>query len=527
MITRSAYPAPRLHAGPVVSERGFWAATLLLLTLLAFVLRSGQFFNPIDGLDEQLYFYIGDRMLQGAIPYVDLWDRKPYGLFALFAAMRWMGGPDMAFVKIVATGCAALTALIVSAIANRTASRGPAVLAGAFYLIATYQLWGAKPQTAIYYNLPITFAFWLTLDCSAALASRGDRSRVFAAMLLAGLCIQIKTNAVFEGASLGAWVLWRMLRAQAPVQRIAGMTAGMVLLGILPTIAVGLGYAKAGHFGDFWFANFESLLLKRGTLGAAAQLRVWSMLALVAPVLTVLAWGLYRATGGGRRWTDHLVLLAAWSVAGMVDAVAIGGFWPHYALPLAVPAAILSAHAFATPRLGPIAFTLLSAYPVAEATVLDRISAIRTREIAARTVAAIPDDVRTTCMFIYEGPVIYYHLKQACTVTRFVFSDHLRSSAEAHALPEDATRALREALAARPGVILGLEGSTWKERNLANDRIMAGTLARDYVPIARLPHHYYYIGREWLVVWRRRDLVRNLSKLGGYQPSASMKDGVA
>ncbi len=188
----------------------------------------------------------------------------------------------------------------------------------------------------------------------------------------------------------------------------------------------------------------------------------------------------------------------------LLDVVALGGFWPHYALPLAVPAAILAGHAFAAPRWGRIAFAVLIVYPSFDAVVFDRVTSANERRIAAATLAAIPPDAPTRCLFIYEGPVIYYHLTHACLVTKFAFTDHLRSSAEAPALGEDAGFALRAALAKRPGTILTLQGSLWTERNRANDAIMAAALQHDYRPVARLPHRHYSTGREWLIVWRRR-----------------------
>ena len=481
----------------------WWAVGLLLLGI-AVALRSAQFGNAINGLDEQYYLLVGDRMLHGAVPYVDLWDRKPWGLFALFAAIRLLGGDGVVQAQLVATLFATATALTVSAIAVRTLPRTPAILAGIFYLVALQSLWGGTTQTPVFYNLPVALAAWLALRTAPDLIGRHDMARAFGAMLLCGLAMQIKTNAVFEGAAIGLWLLWRMHRAQAPTGRIAATVAGFALLGLLPTVAVAAGYAATGHFPAWWFAGYQSQLLKHGTAGPVALLRLREMAGLLGPVAAIAAIGAARITS----WRDEHVLLAAWALIALADALALGGFWPHYALPFAVPAAILAGHAFAAPRWGKIAFFVLIAYPCTDALLLDRITAADERRIATATLAAIPADAPTRCLFIYEGPAIYYHLTHACLVTRYAFTDHLRSSAEADALGEDSHRALREALARRPGTILTLDPSLWTERNTVNDGIVAAALARDYVRVARLPHRHYSLGRESLIVWRRRDLVR-------------------
>ena len=77
-----------------------------LLFLAAFLLRMPHFGDPLYQIDEQFYLLVGDRMLHGAIPFVDIWDRKPIGLFLLFAAIRLLPGDGILAYQLVATGCA-------------------------------------------------------------------------------------------------------------------------------------------------------------------------------------------------------------------------------------------------------------------------------------------------------------------------------------------------------------------------------------------------------------------------------------
>ncbi|BCI72928.1 hypothetical protein SPKIRA_37580 (plasmid) [Sphingomonas paucimobilis] len=70
---------------------GGQGTVLLLLTLVALVARARTFGNPVIGFDEQFYLLVGDRVLHGALPYVDIFDRKPIGLFLLYAGARSLG----------------------------------------------------------------------------------------------------------------------------------------------------------------------------------------------------------------------------------------------------------------------------------------------------------------------------------------------------------------------------------------------------------------------------------------------------
>ena len=85
-------------------------AGILLFTVL---LRVWDFGNPVIHVDEQFYLLVGDRMLHGAVPYLDIWDRKPIGLFLLYAFFRLLPGDGILAYQFAACASAALTALIV------------------------------------------------------------------------------------------------------------------------------------------------------------------------------------------------------------------------------------------------------------------------------------------------------------------------------------------------------------------------------------------------------------------------------
>jgi hypothetical protein len=53
-------------------------------------------------------------MLDGALPYVDIWDRKPIGLFLLYAAIRLLGGDGILAYQVTATAFAVATAAVLS-----------------------------------------------------------------------------------------------------------------------------------------------------------------------------------------------------------------------------------------------------------------------------------------------------------------------------------------------------------------------------------------------------------------------------
>ncbi len=72
----------------------------LLLLLVALATRGALFGSPLIHSDEGFYLLVGDRMVQGAWPFVDIFDRKPVGLFLIFAAIRAVGGDGILLYQL-------------------------------------------------------------------------------------------------------------------------------------------------------------------------------------------------------------------------------------------------------------------------------------------------------------------------------------------------------------------------------------------------------------------------------------------
>ncbi len=472
----------------------------LLLLASSLLIRLPQFGNVLFGEDGQFYLLVGSRMVHGAIPYVDIWDRKPFGLFALFALFNMVGGDAFLVAQLAATLSTAATAFIVALIARRSVGQLPAAGAGIVYMLLVSLLGGDATQTPLFYNLLIAAAAWLVLRTAPALDAPRDLQRALAAMLLCGVAIQIKTIAVFEGVAIGCWLLARMWRV-VPNGLIIRRLLIFASVGLAPTLAVALGYAAIGHFDSWWFANVLSQLRKEGGLAPESLERLSEL----APFMALMA---LTAIMGARHMgpSPQRSLLVTWSCFAFADAFALGNFWWHYALPFALPVSTLSASLFAAPRTGKLFFLLLTAYPLVDSQIFDRINAARAQHSLRTTLAAMPRDTSTQCLLAYEVPAAYYVLTQACLVTPYTFVDHLRSSAEARALPVDASSALRSALARKPGTILTIGGSQWRMRNRANDAMLAQALQRQYRLVARLPFRRGPASGQTFLIWRRNDL---------------------
>ncbi len=445
-----------------------WVLILLLLLVAAFALRARHFGNPVIHIDEQFYLLVGENMLHGRLPLVDFWDRKPPGLFLIFAAIRLLGGNGIVEYQVVATLFAAATAFLLALMAARFAPLFAAILAGFCYLLYLGLFGGEGGQTPVFYNLLVALSATLTL--AAISRERFDgRAFVFAslAMLVAGLAIQVKYTVVFEGAFFGLALLWRARATGASWPALAACALFWALLGIAPTVAAYAFYASIGYGGDFIFANFLSTSARAVQEGKVAE-RLVKMFGMSAPLWVCAILGrIGRDPAAIPDLRAHDFALG-WAAAVVGGVVLFGTYFEHYTLPMLVPLSVAAAPALADWRSGvgivsrgrawrlPFLIFVPLFGLVAQELVLAK--NIRNRG-GATAFYAMADWIRPRlrpgqCIYVHDGDPLLYRETGSCFPTRWSFPAHLDNLVEAEALGVDPVAELRRIMAARPRFVI-------------------------------------------------------------------------
>lgn len=478
-----------------------WRLELVALAIAAFLIRARYFGDPLIDPDEAFYLLTGDRMLHGAVPYLDIWDRKPVGLFLLYAAMRAIGGAGVLGYQVVAGIFAAATSVVIAVIARRIAPPGAALVAGLLYIPALAMAGGQGGQAPVFFNLPMALAVLLTLG-AAGRSPASIRGRGIAAMALVGVAIQIKYSVVFEGIFLGlalCWTAWRADPRPAPRLIDAALWAGVALV---PTLAAFLTYAAIGEAQAFLYANFISIG-ERGPYGHALR-DLWRAFARLIPILIPLAatalipraWRSWHCDAAARR--AHRFVLG-WAGAALAGYAVMGSYFNHYALPLLVPLAILASPAFAIRRwrigvslaVAALGF-LFARYALdAEARTINRGGAAYAQQITD----TIRPLLRGGNLYVFYGEPIFYLTTGSSLPSRWAFPYHLSLTREAPALGVNAAAEVTRILDTRPAVIL--------DRDIIDDEINPVTrailnqrLKRDY-RLAAAFKRTYYTDRIW------------------------------
>jgi hypothetical protein len=470
---------------------------LAVFALVALATRALWFGDPVADFDEQIYSLIGWRMTHGDLPFVDVWDRKPFVLFAIFGAAHWLFGPEPLAYQFIACLFAVAGALLVYALARQLVDRVSATVAGSLYLILIAAYGSYSAQSEIFHTPLMLAMLWLLCDRQRPDAAK----RAVLAMLIGGVALQIKYTVLPQCIFFGGYALFADWRDGAGPCRLARRAAIYALAGILPTALVAALYLGAGHFAEFWFANFVSFFERTS---AGGRLRPDLFVAL-SPLALIMVFGIYAAVrlNPPRHWRTY-ALFVAWSVATLGTVLLPGTIYLYYYAALA-PAAALVAVPLIDVR-APTKFIPAAALLVGTGYLLnlpDRYAYSQSeRRAEARLSATIAPYVgpKRDCLYIFDGPAALYRTTGTCLPTRYLYPDHLNNWLERHSLEVDQLAEISRILAMRPGVIVTADHAMTVQRKVNLNLIRKATQA-DYRPLITASLH----DRE-VTAWVRRDL---------------------
>ncbi|MBX7200110.1 MAG: hypothetical protein K1X51_12145 [Rhodospirillaceae bacterium] len=488
---------PRAHVAP-----------LALVALFITLLRALYFNNPAVNIDEQFYLMAADRWLNhGQLPFVDIWDRKPIGIFLIYApAVLWFKNGVLGY-QLLGLAATLATAAVVYRMGLWFGGRFVA-LAGAVFYGAILMLWsGAGGQTPVFYNLPMALGAYLILKVlhAPSLRGRAIAASFLGAAFLFGLALQIKYICVFEICALSLLGLGALLAdKRLTPAHAAALAFGMVILGLAPTAAAGAVYTAIGHWDEFWFSNFVSIFGKKSWRFTLGMYLLTVASALIYCVIFWIFTGIALARGlndrpavAGYKW---LVLgLALWLAAAVFGALMLGNPILHYFLPTAVPLALLSALGVerlaerrateAKPFGAQIKFWFggsVALCCIAALVINIQSSARRGAAQVYPAAAFLKEHLDRGCPYVFNDFPVLYYLTQCAAPSVYAFPNHLTETAELHALAVDTETELRRVLGNHPGMIF-VRRPFPPELDAGQIAILEDVLKADYEPAKQFP----------------------------------------
>jgi 4-amino-4-deoxy-L-arabinose transferase-like glycosyltransferase len=273
MISRGKYQSTFDQVSALLTERSW--ITFTALALLVVLIRWATFYQSELDWDESLYVLVAQDWLKGNPPYTKVWDNKPPGIYALFAATLATIGRSMLSIRMLACVFISITCFFLYKIGALLEKNGKKVgfLAGTFYAIVTVTSGGDAANTELFFATFVVIAFYLFFVSKFHLTFNLDANilrRFFFVGLLLGLGFQVKYVALFDcvalaGIFLLSWLLQNRLKDG--YWSIASAVSITILGFIVPTMVVVLYFLWVGHFGDYAYANFTANKLRTVSVG--------------------------------------------------------------------------------------------------------------------------------------------------------------------------------------------------------------------------------------------------------------------
>ena len=315
-----------------------WPAYSLLIAYVAialFVRAPGYLFSELNW-DEALYRLMADSLLRGHAPYTEFWDRKPVGVFVVFAVVQGIFGSDILALRLVTSVGVGVSAFLLALLARRLfpTSPGTGVLAGALYILYSMHNGGEGTNTELVFT-PLYLAGAVIVFNAAACHRRGLVLPSFLAGLLVGAAVQVKYIVVFDIMAFAAIYLVTQLRdfRWTEIRRL-GIVALATGIGIvLPTAVVFLWYLSIGRVADFFLSNIianEALLGETAPAfsiqGLIDGLRQYDILVLGAAAAVLLGPFLGDTSEHKRNW----FAIVAWLLAMSLSLLFLRRFADHF-----------------------------------------------------------------------------------------------------------------------------------------------------------------------------------------------------
>jgi len=478
-----------------------------MVGLLAIMLRWPFFGHPAADCDEQIYQLIGERMLDGALPYIDIWDRKPIGLFLIFALANLIGGAGPLPYQILACVAAVGGGMLVYHLAKRFTDGMGALVAGMLYVLYLSVFEGRIGQTEVFFvplliaMASLTVRMFQTVDSDAV-----HRLGLFA-MALGGVTLQIKYTALPQCILFGVLALARQVHLGIRPSVLATRCVIYGAAGLLPTgIAISI-YTYIGHVDAYIYANFLSIFSRGVVDQAVTDNYLFHIIARSTPLFLAALVGVVNYISRVGRNTPLYLVIVGWTASAVTGSVMIGNFYIHYFSPIVPGLIILAAPALSRTWAGATlsALCLYSGFFLLAQE--DRTAMAREDwqgyDKMLRAVAPYVAPERGECLYIFDGPTSLYRDTHSCLPTIYAYPDHLSNSVEVRSIGVDTSAEMARILKTRPAVIITASEHIVPSYNKATAAQVDRAVAQAYVRVGS-----YTNMRRMLYVNVRQDLLR-------------------
>jgi 4-amino-4-deoxy-L-arabinose transferase-like glycosyltransferase len=334
----------------------FTPVLLVAVLVLTWILRMNFWGQPFE-MDEGLHAYMGWGMLQGLVPFKDMYNTKPPGIYALHALLFLFAEPTALNIKVFASIYTLLTTIAVFFTARKLAGDTAGLLAALLFGIFSSgpNIQGGGVNSEVFMVLPYTLAAYSLLR---ALETEEPKHYLLFG-IFTGLACTLKQVAAVNLLWIALYLVFRIVRARDWNTRARAVVDGLwvaagAALPWLPFVGYFFVNDALSKF-YFWMvsANFQyigdgyqelpgfTLFTHRMKLVLSESGPLW-LLALI---------GLWRGGKEFRRHEvaspnrelgrDYRILISTWPIFSFLGVALGGRFFSHYYIQMVPSLAVL------------------------------------------------------------------------------------------------------------------------------------------------------------------------------------------
>jgi Dolichyl-phosphate-mannose-protein mannosyltransferase len=322
-----------------------WSTTELIfvgfLCLVPILLYLPFLGTPFER-DEGVYATVAQGVLDGKLPYRDLFDNKPPLVYLWYAVSFSLFGESVVAPRIVAAIFLSLTAVLLYQQARLVLPKGAAYAAASLFAVSTGLPWVAlHANTEAYMLLPLA----ASLLCFTYGMKNGNLGWFFVAGLVAGVAMMTKQVAMWNLLALAMVALIWHHRTLGTTWRAVAPTFWLFTGAMMSLAVIALPFAASGALDDFLYANLSYNWVYVGFLSWAERFAnlgygMAFFCAVAAPFVAGSIAGLFVLWRRRAAATDYVLIV--WAIASAIGVASGGRFFPHYFLQLMPSLAVLT-----------------------------------------------------------------------------------------------------------------------------------------------------------------------------------------
>jgi len=404
--------------------------------LLVIAIRAPLMDLPLER-DEGEYAYIAWRMTLGETPYLEWFDQKPPGIFAVYRLALSLADDAVVAVRALAAVFAAVSSLALFYLVRALLGAGAGLMAALLlaFLSADPMVHGSIANTELFMLPGSIIAAWLVVRATESAKTPIVTS--LAAGIAIGIAIAFKQVAVLN-VPFFLLVFGLVVRGSDRWRRLAVFTTSMGVGVALVWGPILAWLWLRGALGAAIDATFTHNLAYAGALSAARRLELLTLYGTPLLPSQGVAWVLAALGLLGlacRRDRFAALFLAGWAIASAAGVSISGRYFPHYfqqLLPviaaLAAAAAWSGRKAVAPPRwrvaaigclaLAPLVVTAVSFWMLDADAAIKRIyphNAFETMPAIASEIEAITAADDAVFLFGTEPEILFYARRASAT----------------------------------------------------------------------------------------------------------------